>query len=138
MCVHKVTVATVYFTNYHQVFQCTDTMSESSGNEPLLGNPGAANLAVGVMASHIFDRLISHSRFVPVMLNMKDSQLPLPAAAQKLKLRSPFGSILPLVESRPFSQVCSFDQNKEETPFSFPFSSAYHKVVCLKHFCMVC
>ena len=60
------------------------------------------------MASQIFDRLISHSRFVPVMLNMQQSVLPLPAAAQKLSLRSPIASILPLVECNPVPQVHFF------------------------------
>ena len=111
-----------YFcTNYHQLFHCTDTMSESSDGKPSLSSAGAANSAIGAMASNTFDRLISHSRFVPVMLDMKDALLPLPAAAQKLKLRSPFASILPLVESRPISQVCSLGPKKRrrtETHFS--------------------
>lgn len=58
------------------------------------------------MASHIFDRLVSHSRFVPSMLDMTHSLLPLPAAAQKLKLQSPLNSILSLVECCPVAQVC--------------------------------
>lgn len=78
-------------------------MSEQSDGQSSPSN----SAALGAMATEIFDRLISHSRFVPVMLNLKDSLLPLPAAAQKLKLRSPFGSILPLVESPPYPQVCS-------------------------------
>ena len=95
-------------------------MSESSGDKSSLGNPGSANSAIGAMACRTCDRLISHSRFVPVMLEMKDSLLPLPTAAQKLKLRSPFVSILPLVESRPFSQVCSSGPRQEEQTPLFP------------------
>ena len=101
-------------------------MSESSDDKPSLGNPGTANSAIGAMACHTFDRLISHSRFVLVMLNMQDSLLPLPAAAQKLKLRSPFGSILPLVESRPFSQVCSSGQTESNPVFQCMMCRQFH------------
>ena len=82
-------------------------MSEPSDDEASLPIPEVANPALGDMASQTFDRLISHSQFVPVMLDMKDSLLPLPPAAQKLKLHSPFVSILPLVESRLVPQVWS-------------------------------
>ena len=87
---------------------CADVMSQSSDDQPLSASAEGPNPAVGAMASQIFDRLISHSRFVAVMLDMKDSLLPLSAAAQKLKLHSPFVSILPLVDSRPVPQVQTF------------------------------
>ena len=80
-----------------------DTVSDDSDSSS--PHQGMTNASVAAMASQIFDRLISHSRFVPLMLDMKDSLLPLPAAAQRLELRSPVISILPLVECRPPAQV---------------------------------
>lgn len=94
------------------MFYPADAMSEQSD-----GQLSSGHSAVGAMASQTFDRLISHSRFVPVMLDLKDSLLPLPAAAQKLKLRSSFGSILPLVESHPCPQVCSSGGIIDKKPF---------------------
>lgn len=70
-------------------------------------NLGVTNPSMAAMASQIFDRLISHSKFVPLMLDMQHSLLPLPAAAQKLKLQSLPQSILPLIECRPVPQVLS-------------------------------
>ena len=82
-----------------------DAMEVASDDDSSLPIPGVTNPSVSAMASHIFDRLISHSRFVPSMLDMTYSLLPLPAAAQNLKLQSPLSSTLPLVECCPVAQV---------------------------------
>lgn len=87
-------------------------MSESTDDQSSSAKAEVSNPALAAMASQTFDRLISHSRFLAVMLDMKDSLLPLPAAAQKLKLHSPFASILPLVDSRPLPQVHNFRLDK--------------------------
>ena len=80
-----------------------ETASDDDSSSPI---PGVTNPSVSAMASHIFDRLVSHSRFVPSMLDMTHSLLPLPAAAQNLKLQSPLSSVVPLVECCPVAQVC--------------------------------
>ena len=79
-------------------------MSEAS-SDLASAEQGASNPQIGAVAAQICDRLIGHSKFVPVMLDMKHSLLPLPTAVQKLKLRSPFASILPLVDIQPLSTV---------------------------------
>ncbi len=86
-----------------------DAMEAASDDDSSSPIPGVTKPSVSAMASHIFDRLISHSRFVPSMLDMTHSLLPLPAAAQNLKLQSPLSSILPLVECCPVAQVCLSD-----------------------------
>ncbi len=82
-----------------------DAMEAASDDDSSSPIPGVTNPSVSAMASHIFDRLVSHSRFVPSMLDMAHSLVPLPSAAQKLKLQSPLNSILPLVECCPVAQV---------------------------------
>ncbi|KAL0021866.1 hypothetical protein WJX77_009321 [Trebouxia sp. C0004] len=83
----------------------TDAMEAASDDDSSSPITELTNPSVSAMASHIFDRLVSHSRFVPSMLDMTHSLLPLPAAAQKLKLQSPLSSILPLVECCPVAQT---------------------------------
>lgn len=82
-----------------------DAMEAASDDDSSPPIPGVTNPSVSAMASHIFDRLVCHSRFVPSMLDMAHSLVPLPSAAQKLKLQSPLNSILPLVECCPVAQV---------------------------------
>lgn len=71
---------------------------------------GVTNIHMAHMASQIFNRLAAHSRFVPIMLDMTNSVLPLPEAAEKLRLQLPLTSILPLVSCRPSAQVTDLSQ----------------------------
>lgn len=77
-------------------------MSEDSSNE---GARGLSNPHMAHMASQVFDRLISHSKFASTMLDMTHNVLPLAAAARKLQLQLPLTSVLPLVDCRPSAEV---------------------------------
>ena len=66
---------------------------------------GLVNPHMTLMASQVFDRLISHSKFAATMLDMTYDVLPLPEAAQKLKLQLPLISVLPLVACQPNAEV---------------------------------
>lgn len=81
-----------------------DDAEVASEEDPLSTQP-LSDTPIGAMAVQIFERLISHSKFVPVMLDMKESALPLPPAAQRLKLQSPIQSVLPLVACQPVAEV---------------------------------
>lgn len=77
-----------------------DDSPEGSGVTHGLVNPHMTH-----MASQVFDRLISHSKFAATMLDMSHNVLPLPEAAQKLKLQLPLISVLPLVDCQPNAEV---------------------------------